>query len=923
MEAMIRPWAYLDPNDRESFRTIIAFLNKRLAEQGTIDWALKLEPGQRIERIAVEDLLTGPGARDLAEPWASAWRLIEESWSQPQSEGRNGTAIYGIQKRLRAGDRSGAVVSAIVALVAPRLKVEAIDAWRWNYVKKPRKPKTVDHILSACLTSGDLVDLNALELANLDDVAFLTSLANALEAAVNHGLDIARRLGWDRQRRLWQLGDLGRAYYVADAPRARKDGEPDAYHHGIAPSVKLLHAVVAKISGLDPAAAQYFARRWRSNGSPVHLRLWAAMSRKEQITPTDEVTDFLTALDQDRFWDVHGFPEITELRAVRFRDMNGGAQKVIVTRIQKGPPRDHWPKNLDPAEVKNARLYWSLRELRRIEVGGGVLPDRAKTWLDAQTAQFAELAEMRIDEGFPGGVTVTRREAKPDAKFDTLSGVERLRALEVALGTGRRGWDDDPAERANDWINQQGNADKVLADFVSTNNGGDDFRKVWNRFGWAHRPRQQDGQAAPDAEPSAEAGRVLGLLNQLSDATLSSAIEGICAWLDAWEKHVVKLPLALPIWLRLWPIAVEITDRKPEEADEADLSVVARVADDDREPMDLDTLNTPAGKLVGVFLAACPSLPPGAQAFSADSMERQMRDIVIAAEGRSGLIAKHRMIEALPNFLRADPDWAKEHLITPLLKDDGAALALWRAVARRTHFTKVLESIGAAMAERANDRRLGRDTRRRLVFSLVVESLHAFREGRAPAVPNPRIQQMLRTLDDEVRGSAANAIQQFVRDLSAKATTNAPEDSEEQEDPASAAALFHKAAARFLREVWPQERSLVTPGVSGALADLPATSGEAFAEAVDAVARFLVPFECWSMVNYGLYGDEGEAKKLAIINDEAKAQALLKLLDLTIGTSEGAVVPHDLTDALDQIRSVAPALVDLPVFRRLSTAARR
>ncbi|MCA3629217.1 MAG: hypothetical protein IOC35_02710, partial [Methylobacterium sp.] len=78
---MIRPWAYLDPKDRETFRTVIVFLNKRLAEQGTIDWALKLKRGQRIERIAVEDLLTGPGARDLAEPWASAWRLIEESWS--------------------------------------------------------------------------------------------------------------------------------------------------------------------------------------------------------------------------------------------------------------------------------------------------------------------------------------------------------------------------------------------------------------------------------------------------------------------------------------------------------------------------------------------------------------------------------------------------------------------------------------------------------------------------------------------------------------------------------------------------------------------------------------------------------------------------------------------------------------------------
>lgn len=710
---------------------------------------------------------------------------------------------------------------------------------------------------------------------------------------------------------------------MANAPRAHEDGDPDAYNHGIAPSVKLLHAVVARISEVDLAAAQIFTRRWRLNSSPVHLRLWAAMSRNEQITPTDEVSAFLMELNQDRFWGVHGFPEIAELRAVRFRDMNARAQDAITARIQKGPPRDHWPKKVDAAKVKNARLFWSLRELRRIEVGGGALPHRVKTWLDARTAQFAELAEMTIDKGFSGGLTVTSREAEPDTKFDTVSGAERLKALEAGFGTGHRGWDDDPAERANDWMRQQGNAEKVLADFETTNNGGDDFPKVWNRFGWAHRPNQEDGGAEQDAKLGGEAGRVLGLLNQLSDATFSSAIEGICAWLDTWEKHAVKLPLALTIWLRLWPIAVEVTNGRPENGEYEDLSVTERAEDDDREPMDLDTLNTPAGKLVGVFLAACPSLPPGTQAFSADSMERQMRDIVIAAEGRSGLIAKHRMIEALPYFLSANPDWAQKHLIAPLLTNDGSALALWRAVARRTHFTEVLEIIGAAMAERANDRRLGRETRRRLVFSLVIESLHAFREGRAPAVPNQRIQQMLRTLDDEVRASAANAIQQFVLELSAKAANNASKDGEKQEDPAAAASLFRSSAAPFLREVWPQERSLATPGVSSALADLPATSGEAFAEAVDAIARFLVPFDCWSMINYSLYGEEGEAKKLTVINDQAKARALLKLLDLTIGTSEGAVIPYDLTDALDQILRVDPALSTGATFRRLAAAARR
>lgn len=922
---MIRPWAYLDSHDRETFRATVAFLHKRLAEQETIEWALKLNPRQQIERIAIEELLSNPGSRDLQEPWATAWRLIEESWSSGNSDRDDGTAIYGIQKRLRAGDRSGAVVAAIVDLVAPRLTVKPIDGWGWNHVKKPRVPKTFEHLLSASLTSGDLIDLNVLELANLTDIPLLTSLATALEAAVVHGLDIARRLGWDGQRRLWQLGDLRRVYYVVPAPRAREDqdSDPDAYHRGIAPSVKLLHAVVARIADLELNAAQPFVQRWRLDGSLVHLRLWAAMSRNSQLTLAGKVADFLLVIDDEEFWDLHVFPEIAELRAKRFRDLDQKSQVAIVERILKTPPRNHWPRKAEAAKVNEARLYWAVRELRRIEVAGGILPEQSKFLLDARLARFADLADMTIDEGFPEGATVRSVPPNPDDRYNTLEGVARLRALEAALSTSRGGWDDDPANRARDWLQQPEKAALVLGDLETAVNGGEDFPSVWNRFGWAHSPRPTEPAPAVQRDLPGEAARVLVLLNQLSNVTLTAAIEGISAWLYAWEKQIVASPLGLPVWLRIWPIAVAATNARPEKAEDEDLSVTARAVEDDREPMDLDTLNTPAGKLVGVFLAACPSLPPGAQAFPTDSMERQMRDIVIAAEGRSGLIAKHRMIEALPYFLRADRDWAQEQLIAPLLKNDGAALALWRAVARRTHFTEVLKIIGAPMAERANDRRLGRETRRRLVFSLVIESLHAFRQGRDPAVPNPRIQQMLRTLDDEVRASAANAIQQFVRELSAKTSGKAPEDGEVQEKPATAAALFRAAAAPFLREVWPQERSLATPGVSGAFADLPATSGEAFAEAVEAIARFLVPFECWSMVNYGLYGEEGDAKKLAAINDEPKAKALLKLLDLTVGASEGAVIPHDLTDALDQIKSIAPALAESPVFRRLSTAARR
>jgi len=105
------------------------------------------------------------------------------------------------------------------------------------------------------------------------------------------------------------------------------------------------------------------------------------------------------------------------------------------------------------------------------------------------------------------------------------------------------------------------------------------------------------------------------------------------------------------------------------------------------------------------------------------------------------------------------------------------------------------------------------------------------------------------------------------------------------------------------------------------------TSNGAFAEAVDVIERLLVPFDSWSMVDYGLYRDEGndanKKRKLEMIDDGAKAKAFLRLLDLTIGTTEGAVIPWGLTEALDQIRSNDPALVESPAFARLATAARR
>lgn len=901
-------WIGLTESDRGVFRSAIAFLDGRLQERRTIDWALALKPEENVLKTALLELIDGPEGQRILEPWRSAWRLIQESWSGDARESQATTEAFQITQRLALGDRSGALIEEIADLVSPVTKVRPFSDWELAHRRLPKRPKSVDHLFSVSLTSSEVVDPDELGLAKVQECPFLSALGHALNSRMDRGLDIARRIGWDGSRNFWKLGRLHRVYYVSKPERADNEHEPDEFNKGIAPVVKLLWFVVFRLSEIDPNAALAFVRSWRTQESPVHSRLWAALARDARVATPEQVALFLLAANDREFWDLSSYPELAELRAKRFNHFGDNDKEGITRRVRKEPPRSHWPKKVN-FDIKHEKTRFAVRELRRIEAAGGVLPPRAKTWLKDRLGDFPDLANMgRVDYGFVGTPQAQWVPPNPDGRYELVQGEQRLKALEAGLSSARASWDDDPVGGASDWIRQSGNPPKVLSDIESSLNGGAGYPLVWERFGWAHTPTSNEGL---ESSPSNEAERVLSLLDRLPPETIRLAIEGISNWLGAWEKRIVKSKALPSIWLKVWPISIEATNATQSSDEEIDLNTIAR-SSSDQEPMDLDTLNTPVGRLVGVFFEMCPTVTPTDKPFATNDVLRAMRDAIIQTSGRAGLIARHRLIEHLPYFLMADPDWAKGQLIGLLNSQGADALALWRAIGRRTQFERVLRIIGDAMAERAVDKRLGRETRCSLVFSLVVECLHAFKEGREPAVPFTRVQQMLRSLDDEVRAHGAQAIQRFLNEVSSLDL-----DSTSRED------LFRLAAKPFLQQVWPQERSLATPGVSRALADLPATSRNAFVEAVESIERFLVPFECWSMLAYGLNGERDNEPKLSMIDNAEKAMAFLNLLDRTIGSSEGSVIPYDLSDALDQIRKVASKFEKSQTFRRLATAARR
>jgi len=906
---MRRPeWWALSVTEQDIYHSAFRFLSDRLEERETIAWALKLKPEERAKRFAIRELLSSGRKKDLSATWREAWYLIIENWTRPVIERNSHTGVYEVRQRLVNGENMRGVVSAILELVTPRLDIRMTGSQYGVKRKNTKRPKSWEDIISCTLTSGSLLEIDELKLETIVDRDFLFTLATALDDLLVSSLDLARRIGWDGEHNYWVIGEMHRVYYVRDVDEDGRKNEPDDFADGLVPAVKLLYEVLARLANVDLASVTSFVVRWKPTDSQVHLRLLAALYRNPRMVSNEVLNSFFMNLNDRQFWDLRRYPEVGELRAKRFNDLGPEIQTEILKRIKKGPPSSHWPRAVDRDRVKDARQHNAVQEMKRIQLAGGNLPQTELDWLEERLLKFPELVKMKkVEEGFPEGMKAHSIEPKPDLRFDALQGEERLSALEVGL-VQKRSWFDEKGN-AGDWIRVPGNCLLLISDFESVGDGGASYSNVWDRFGWTHSPA--DGAKS---ENNSEGTRILKLIEKLPIRTIEKAINGISHWIYNWRQFIPGNDIGNVTWLKVWPIAVAATNVGKSE-DEIDLNTVAKVVGDG-EPKDLDTLNTPAGKLISVFLKGCPTLAEGLEPFGKGKPLRVMRDAIFSASGRTLLIAQYRSVENLTYFLHADQEWADKYLIEPILSEDTKALVLWRAISRRIQRPKALHVIGDEMASRALDLRLGRESRCMLVRNLVIECLHAYWFRRDSAVGHPKVQQTLRSVEDEVRSAGAEILQRFISD-SANSQKSAEDPIPLPED------LYFRAVKPFFQEVWPQERSLSTPGVSRALADLPSTVGNAFTDAVDMIERFLVPFECWSLGDFGFYGVIDDQLKFEKIDSHEKASAFLRLLDRSIGTQENAVIPHELADALDQIRQVNPKLSETRPFRRLEAASRR
>ena len=447
-------WSNLDERERNVFWMTADFLEGQLCERSTLAWAIGLtgESGREAERRAVTHRLRDHFAPPLKEPWRTAWDLVEAGWKGYEHADEQHVAAAAIRKRIEQGDRSVQLKDSIIDLVEPRTEVQQATWWPG---KGRGRPKDLRDLVDVSFRSCDLIHPTELGLSEMDDITVLQDLASALDESLRRGITLGRRLGWDGDELLAWAGPR-RVEWARDAGSI---DEADAVSKGLAPVVKLLFAVTMMIADLAPRKVATLLRRWRESEMPIDQRLWAALAARPALAPPEQVAAFLEKADDEKFWQLHPYPEVASLRAKRFGSMASASRERIAKRIRRLPPRNHWPRGTPPEALGDYREYWAARELQRIVVCGASLPAEDQRWLDECLARFEDLALMAADEGFPRGVrVVTRRPVEPDGMYDRLDGETQLEALEEMLG--------DAGERnaRNEWLRQPTSLASVISE---------------------------------------------------------------------------------------------------------------------------------------------------------------------------------------------------------------------------------------------------------------------------------------------------------------------------------------------------------------------------------------------------------------------------------------------------------------------------
>lgn len=658
----------------------------------------------------------------------------------------------------------------------------------------------------------------------------------------------------------------GSDYVYLHTTRPDDGAPPIAYDsYGVTGPIALFLQLMERMVEFAPERAHSEIAQWPENDHFIfgRLRIWGASKR---IVPAGEAANILLGLPDAVFWGANQQRDL--LYAIRDRwtdftaeDRDRFERRILTTTFP-------WPDTRVDGKARS-EAHYRLDRLR---------------WLSQQGLNFsfdveAKMAELRL-------IAVEWTERSGDRAADShapivrsigtntdprvLDDVPISEILSRAEEAAQRDFFDDEERRPFSGLSEE-SPSRALAALTDAARNGDVPINFWSAFLYASKRKT-------DSERFARA--IAGRLASLPAKDLSNIVYPVTTWLhDLDERLFSDLTDVLD---RLWgPLMAALPLQSERRRHRVDSSWAN------------DGLNAPAGKLASLLLMD-PSTKNRelGQGFPEAWTRRFEQLLELPGDMRRHALV---MLGFRLNWLFAiDPHWTDANLLKVIDDpgDDGDALwdgIFWRA---RTPSRALYERLKPELVKRALS-----PMRRRAEANVVGAFLLVGWRGNPEADPpeqlisSAELREILVDSDDELRGQILWHLEHGLDEPDA---------------------WSRECLVPFLKEVWPNHRSLRTPEMSIRLGNLALASRDLFPRVVQLILPRLVPVRGGFL--RGLLHDLEAEDQLA----RNYPKAMLDLLWASLA-EDASLWPYKVEKVLDILAEAADTKAD----PRLSELRRR
>jgi hypothetical protein len=878
-------------------RILSAWIEKRLHEREAVTWATnylrKIESDLGREMLDLFDYLNRQAENDkeLGTEFKELWRLLRTAAHEGVGR-QHWYHIENLRRQIEIGTFRVESVNEIVDFVRPRLRASSPSAFeRASENSGDSDPKSWvrwDFEASCGSVDSSVAKLSKEVLGRLS-IDVLLNLGHVGTAALDAALITAREAGWTHDGR-----DLTNTFVTFVTPPPQHllgpteyeddddSRDPDAYHDGFAPLVRLLSSAFDALANKDSVTARQIASAWATRQDALFVRLRAYALWNRSAFSGSDVAYFLHETSDLAFWRSRRFPEVAALRALRWADLPHPDRERIAARLLGGP-REVFGQDDATQETRD---YVRDYEIARVLDHGGQGPDKLNALLEERRATDSKFPERiaPIDHDWSG----VRLRRVPDGDPTSFDSVPDDRLLDALMSKTKDRWigDGDDAEAfARKHRTRLAN---VLSQHVDAGEGPE--------IGWRLLLSHPNDKSDDVHEGRKIAERIAGMVREMHPDLLIKLSDRLSYWLDATDAQHQDFVGSTELWVQLLPHAVNEENTKAADHPHRDHD---NETASDGEDLSSTALNSPLGHLISFFLRRCPSMPHTGER---PPLPEPFTEALKKLTGRARTILASRMATLLNYFAVAEPNWLEDFVLVPMRGADDSGKQLWEVFGRYGPIPswRTWPSLQTPLFERLAPLRLSREAQRRLTEMAVVIWAWSKSNDTRYLIDATGLRAILAIGTEEIRSAAAWEFWTLFRH------------SKDPETPLEDS--WPRLGKAFFREVWPIEPALQSGRSANDFARIPAELGaQHYADAVQTVLPYLRPFELWD-VESGLGLDKKRYELVRCFPSET-----LALINACISDDWGTV--YHLGAVLLIIRQSSTELARDPRLRRLQRHA--